>query len=136
MIGVVRRGLIVWLLIVAVEIVHGITRTLVLQPRLGDLRARQVAVFTGSALILAVTTACVRWIGARRRSQLLALGLLWLALMLAFELLFGRYVAGQSWERLASDYDLPHGGLLPIGMAILALAPWLAARLRGCLPPA
>jgi hypothetical protein len=134
--GVVRRGLAVWLLIVAVEIAHGIARTLLLQPRLSDLRARQVAVFTGSALILAVTTACVRWIGARRRNELLALGLLWLALMLAFELLFGRYVAGQSWERLASDYDLPRGGLLPIGMAVLALAPWLAARLRGCLPPA
>jgi hypothetical protein len=48
------RALVVWLLIVAAEVVHGIARALWLEPRVGDFRARQIGVFTGSAMILAI----------------------------------------------------------------------------------
>jgi hypothetical protein len=62
----------------------------------------------------------------------LAVGVLWLGLTLAFEVLFGRFVVGALWERLAADYNLPEGGLLPFGMLILMLSPLIAARLHGC----
>jgi hypothetical protein len=45
-------------------------------------------------------------------------------------------IAGASWSRLAEDYDVAHGGLLPFGLALLFLSPWLACRLRRCLPAA
>jgi hypothetical protein len=45
----------VWLLIFAVEVAHGVLRTLYLIPLLGDLRSRQVGVAVGSALILLVS---------------------------------------------------------------------------------
>jgi hypothetical protein len=128
---IVRRALLVWLLIMAAEFVHGIARIVLLQPRLGDLQARQVAVFTGSAIILAVALACVRWIGAATTRELLGVGMLWLVLTVAFELLFGRLVIGYSWRRIGSDYNLIEGGLLPIGLAVLMLSPLLATRLRG-----
>jgi hypothetical protein len=51
----------------------------------------------------------------------------------AFEVGVGRFVAGASWGRIGSDYDLFHGGLLPIGLLILAVAPFAAARIRGLL---
>ena len=57
----ILRGVAVWLIIMAVEMVHGIARTLWLAPIVGDFRARQVAVFTGSALILAVAVLFIRW---------------------------------------------------------------------------
>jgi hypothetical protein len=126
----VRRGLLVWLLIMAAEFVHGIARTVLLQPYLGDFRARQVAVFTGSAIILGVAFVCVRWMGAATTKQLLGVGVLWLVLTVAFEILFGRLVMGYSWRRIASDYNLIEGGLLPIGLAVLTLSPLLAAHLR------
>jgi hypothetical protein len=53
-------------------------------------------------------------------------GALWVAVMLAFELTFGRLVAGASWARLVSDYNLAQGGLLGLGMAWLLCAPRLA----------
>ena len=120
------RGAAVWLGLVVAETLHGIARTLLLAPRVGDFRARQIAVFTGSVLILAIAYATVRWIGARSTRELLALGIAWLAGMLTFEITFGRWVARQPWERILADYDLVHGGLLPIGMAMLALSPLLA----------
>jgi len=38
---------------------------------------------------------------------------------------------GFSWVRILSDYDPRRGGLLVIGMLVLAFSPLLAARLRG-----
>lgn len=124
-----RRGLLVWLLIMGVESLHGTARRLLLEPSLGDFRARQVAVFTGSALILTIAFLCIRWIGATTRRQLLGLGGLWLVLTVIFEIGLGRLM-GLSWQRIGSDYDLPHGGLMPIGLTLLTLAPLLAEHLR------
>jgi len=125
------RGLIVWLVIIIGETVHGIARTILLEPRVGDLRARQIAVFSGAVIILAVTCIFIRWIRATSKGQLLAVGALWLFLTIGFEIALGRLVMGASWERLLSDYNLAKGGLLPIGMLILFFAPLIAAKLRG-----
>ena len=125
------RALAVWLLIIFAETIHGVLRGLFLVPVVGDLRARQIGVVIGSLIILAVAVATIRSIGARRRKEFLTVGGLWLVLTLAFELLFGRYVAGDSWDRLLSDYDPRRGGFLMLGMIVLALSPLAAAKLRG-----
>jgi len=52
-------------------------------------------------------------------------------LTLSFEILFGCFVVGASWERLAADYNVLEGGLLPLGMTVLLLAPLIAGKLRG-----
>jgi hypothetical protein len=54
----------VWLCIIVVEMLHGIARTVFLAPAVGDFRARQVAVFTESFLILVVATFFIRRIGS------------------------------------------------------------------------
>jgi hypothetical protein len=120
------RAIAVWLLLMAVEVVHGIARSLLLAPLVGDFRARQIAVATGSLLILLMTTATIRWMRADTTRRLLAIGMLWVVLTLAFEVGVGRFVAGYSWDRIASDYDLVKGGLLPLGLAVMALSPLLA----------
>jgi hypothetical protein len=125
------RAIAVWLLLIVAEILHGIVRGLVLVPRVGEFRSSQIGVFTGSIIILVLTWLFIRWIGAFRPAQLVAVGVLWLCLTLAFEFLFGHFVVGASWERLAADYNLLEGGVLPIGMAVLTLAPLIAGRWRG-----
>ena len=66
-----------------------------------------------------------------RTWQLLGVGALWLVLTAAFEVSFGRFALGYSWERIRSDYDLSEGGLLPIGLVLLALSPYAAGKVRG-----
>ena len=126
----ILRAFAVWLLIVLVETVHGILRTLFLAPLTGDFRARQIGVFTGSLLILAIATLTIRWLRLPTRAQQLQVGALWLAAMVAFEISFGRWVANQPWERILADYNISAGGLLPFGMLVLLLSPLIAARLR------
>jgi hypothetical protein len=126
--GSISRAVAVWVLLMAAEVIHGVARTLWLAPAVGDLRARQIAVFSGSVLILLIASLAIRWLQVQKARALMAIGVLWVALTLAFELAVGRLVAGYSWDRLASDYDLREGGLLSIGLAVMAIAPWLAAR--------
>jgi hypothetical protein len=123
------RAVAVWLLLMCAEVVHGIARTLWLAPAVGDFRARQIAVFTGSVLILAIVSLTIRWLRAGETRSLLTMGLTWVVLTLVFELGLGR-VLGYSWDRIAADYNLIRGGLMPIGFAVMAASPVMAARLR------
>jgi hypothetical protein len=127
------KGLVIWLIIIFAEILHGAARKILLEPYAGDFRARQIAVLTGSAIILAIAFTFVRWLRAGNVFQLLNVGLLWLGLTLGFELLLGRVIMGYSWKRLASDYNLSEGGLLPLGLLILSAAPLIAAKARGAI---
>ena len=124
------RGIAIWLVIIFIESLHGTARRLFLEPVLGDFRARQVSMFTGSLIIFAITFLFIRWIQATSIRQLLGIGLLWLVLTVGFEILLGRLVLGLPWDRITSDYNLRQGGLMIIGLFILTLSPLLAAKAR------
>jgi hypothetical protein len=124
------RAAIVWLGLIIAETSHGVVRTLYLAPVLGDFRARQLAVFTGSALILTLAVMVIRWLHPANAAEALGVGVVWLVLTLIFELAFGRYVLHATWARIAEDYNLVRGGLLSIGLLVLTAAPLVAARLR------
>ena len=127
------KALVIWMLIAVAEVLHGVLRVSLLNRRVGDHRARQIGVFTGSAIILIISLLTVPWLGASTNGQLFGIGFLWLMLMLAFEIAFGRLVFRASWQRLASDFDFRKGGVLSIGMLILFAAPFLATKLHGLL---
>jgi hypothetical protein len=121
----------VWFLLVVVEFMHGTLRALFLAPQVGDWRSRQIGVFTGSLLIVIVACLTIRFIRPPNLKSLIFVGLLWLVLMVAFELGLGRLL-GRSWAGLLSDYNIAQGGLLPFGMVVLALSPLIAVRLCRC----
>lgn len=125
-----KRTLAVWLILIAVEVAHGVARAVFLVPRVGDFRSRQIGVASGSALILLVAFLFSGWMRARDAQAQYRAGALWLVLTLAFELGFGHFVFGRSWTNLAEDYDLRHGGLLGLGLIVLLLAPRIAAAMR------
>jgi len=125
------RTVSVWLILMTAEFIHGVLRVLLLAPHVGDLRARQICVFTGSLIILAVAWLFIGWIGARTRGSLIAVGAIWLGLTISFEIGLGRLVLGYSWGRLLEDYDVSKGGLLLLGAAFLLISPLLVARMRG-----
>jgi hypothetical protein len=125
------RALLAWLVIIVAESIHGTLRTLYLAPAIGDLQARQVGVFSGTLIIFLVALALSRWLGARTRHQLLAVGALWVVLTVSFEIALGRGVFHYDWSRILGDYDLSQGGLMGFGLLAMLFMPLLAARLRG-----
>ncbi len=129
------RTLAVWLVIIAVETVHGILRTLLLVPMMGDFPARQISVFTGSLLIFGVTLLLINWIAAKTTIQLLIVGVLWVTLTVLFEITLGRLVLDLSWDRITEDYNITRGGLLGFGLLFMAVSPLLATRLHRAKRP-
>ncbi len=124
------RAFVVWLAIILVESLHGILRGIFLSPVVGDLRARQIGVVIGSALILLVAYGSARWLRVQAPSTLLWIGAFWVALTVTFEIALGRLAMKLSWERILADYDVTRGGLMLFGLLFLWLSPLVAARLR------
>ena len=121
----VVKALLSWFLLLVLMFGNGVARVSVLQPRLGEDAARQVASLAGLAIVLAFSFLFVRWQARASRRPLLLVGVVWLALTLAFELGFGRYVLGMGWRALLADYDLLHGRLWPLVLLATLLGPWL-----------
>jgi hypothetical protein len=121
------RAFAVWLLIAAAEVVHGVLRMQWLRPLVGDLRAGQLGLLSGSLIVLAIAWLTRRYVRATTGGRQLAVGAFWALLMTAFDVLFGRFYIGYSWSRIAQDFDPSRGGLMVLGLAVLVLAPWLVA---------
>jgi hypothetical protein len=124
------RALAVWLLIAALETAHGIVRGLWLEPALGAAAAQRLGFALGCVIVVGTAWATSRWLGASTRAAQWQAGLLWLLLMLGFELAVGR-ARGFGWQRIAAEFDPRQGGLMLLGLLLMFLAPMLGAWLRG-----
>jgi hypothetical protein len=122
------RVLLVWLLIALAESLHGSLRRLLTDPDF-EFALRQASVLAGTVIIFAITWFSIRWMRLKTATGALAVGVLWVALTLMFEAVVGRAL-GLGWDRILSDYDLVHGGLMPLGLVAMALTPWAVHRLR------
>ncbi|MEP7075139.1 MAG: hypothetical protein ABI878_04955 [Acidobacteriota bacterium] len=123
------RALAVWVVIILAETVHGVLRNQFLVPVVGDFRSRQIGVFIGSVLILAITILSVRWINASSSTYLIGIGALWAFLTLLFELALA-LILRLDVRRIVEDYDLMNGGLMPLGLLFLWFTPVVAHRIR------
>lgn len=130
----VVRAVLVWVLLMAAESAQGAVRHFLTNPAI-DLMARQAGVVIGVLVIFAFTWLTFPWMRIRTPRGALAVGALWAAMTILFEVALGRSI-GASWGRILSDYDLTIGGLMGLGLLMMALTPWLVLRLRGAPSPA
>ena len=121
------RAVMVWMIFILFESLHGAVREIFIAPRIGALTARQTGVPVGCAIVFAVAWFAARWLGATTRAQQLVVGGLWVVLTLAFEFTVGRAV-GTSWSQLFADYNPARGGLMVLGLAFMFVTPMLVAR--------
>ena len=124
------RAAATWLALLVVMFGNGVFRVLVLQPRLGEDRARQLASLTGLVIVFVAAWIFVRAQAGVGPHALLGVGALWLLLTLAFEFGFGYFVSGLSWAELVADYNVVQGRLWPFVLLGTLVAPWVWGRLR------
>jgi hypothetical protein len=117
------------MLMMLLETGNGYVRELFVAPELGALRARQLGLLVGSALVLLTAWACSAWLRADTPRKQLIIGGYWVALTLIFEFALGRAM-GESWTSLLTDYNPLRGGYMLVGLLVLFAAPWLTRRGR------
>ena len=126
---VMGRGLLIWLLIMLVETIHGVLRAALLAPRIGAAAADRLGWPVAAMLVLVVATLAARWIGLGLTGQLLRLGAAWAVLTVGFEIIIG-LLRGLDMPALLDALN-PLTGNVAWSAALMCLAPLLAARLRG-----
>jgi len=120
---VIGRALVIWCVLLACAIANGAFREAVLSPRLGAGTAHVVSTLLLSAIVLLLATATIGWINPQSRGDALMIGLIWLVLVLAFELPGGHYLFGLSWETLLADYNIFEGRVWPLALVVTFVAP-------------
>lgn len=124
------KAIAVWLLLMLTEALHGTARIFLLAPLTGDFRARQLSVFTGALLIFAITSLLIKWIKPATAGHCLLIGAVWVVFTICFEVALGLLVFKLTPARIAEDYNLMKGGLMPIGLVLMYFTPLLAAKWR------
>lgn len=128
--GIAFRGVAIWTGILVLAVLNGALREAVLIPQLGTATGLVLSGAFLSALILAVAYVSLPWLGARAPAEFAGIGLEWLALTLLFEFAFGLW-QGKTWQVMLEAYTFKGGNTWPVVLLVTALAPYIAARLRG-----
>ena len=131
--GVVLKAVTLWFAVLALAMANGIGREKLLVPALGSFAALVASGIILSACVFLVALAAAPWYGRLGSAQWLGVGVLWLAMTLAFEFGFGRMVQHKAWAELFEAYTFKGGNLWSLVLAVVLISPWLAARLRGLI---
>lgn len=124
------RYALLWAPMVGIAIVNAGIRESVYRQFAGELAAHQLSTVSGILLFgMYIWFVTGRW-RVKSTRQAIAIGMLWLAMTSAFEFLFGYFVMGHPWSRLAHDYNLLAGRVWVFVPVWVAVAPYVMFRLR------
>lgn len=122
------RYVLAWIPMVFIGIINGVIREFTYGKYLSELRAHQLSTATGILLFSFYIGVLAYFWGFESLRQALMVGLIWLVLTIAFEFLFGHYIAGHPWSKLLSDYNIFAGRLWLLVLVWLVIAPILFYR--------
>lgn len=123
-------ALAVWPALAVVAVLNGTLRNYAYSRVVGEHAAHVISSVILIILFLLITYVfLVNVKVAYGNLDLLLVGAIWLALTVAFEFLFGHYVAGHSWGRLFADYNILKGRVWALVLLAIFLGPLIAGNL-------
>lgn len=128
-VDVALRGFGLWLVILVLAVANGAIREALLVPKLGSAPGLVVSGMLLSSLVLLVAYIGLPWLRAQGMG-LIFIGLGWLLATLVFEFSFG-LLRGKPLDEILAAYTFKGGNIWPIVLLVVAVAPWVAGKLRG-----
>lgn len=115
-----------WFTLVILAIVNGAIREKYINVHFGQQKGHVISSIIFCIVILLVTYFFVLlFFKDYSKETMITIGVYWLVLTVAFEFIFGHYVAGHSWERLLADYNIFNGRIWVFVLITTLLAPLL-----------
>ncbi len=124
------KYIIAWIPMIVIAITNGALRELVYGKFTTEIRAHQISTLLGCMFFGLYIYGVMRFWKPESASVALRIGLVWVALTICFEFIFGHYVAGHSWRRLLQDYSIFTGRVWILALIWLAFAPYVFFRLQ------
>jgi hypothetical protein len=128
------KSVVIWAAILVLAMLNGTLREFVLVPLFGKTAGLVTSGLLLAGLVFAVAYGSIPLLGSHPPGTFVAIGVGWLLLTLAFEFSFG-LLRGKPLAEILSAYAFRDGNLWSLVLVVTALAPWMAARLRGFLAP-
>jgi hypothetical protein len=119
-------GYVAWVVFMATGIANGILRVSVLATSLSEYAAHLLSTAILCVALFVEINVFLDIVGDDSQRWLIALGVMWTLLTVAFEFGFGHYVARQSWSTLLENYNLLRGRVWPAVLLVILLTPPLA----------
>lgn len=127
------KALLFWFVLMVLAIGNGTVRITCIIPHTGLTAGLAISTVLLCALILGATWVGIRWLGPSDARQAWIIGLLWLAMTLAFEFGVGHYLFKKPWSELLFDYNIAQGRIWLLVPIVTTIAPWLMAKVRDLL---
>lgn len=124
------KYIIAWIPLVFIAIANGLLREHIIANRVTDLHAHQISTATFLLFFSVYTWFLLSTWRPASTEAAIHIGLIWLGLTVAFEFLFGHYVAGHSWSRLLHDYNIFAGRVWILVPIWVCLAPYVFYQLQ------
>lgn len=115
----------------AAETLHGIARNIFVVPRIGNRRAKQYSIISGTLLAFAVCYLMVPWLENSGARRLLVVGAILSLFMASFDIVLARFVAKQGWRQVLGDFNPAKGNFLTLGLILVVFIPYAVAQLKG-----
>jgi hypothetical protein len=110
---------------VCIAMINGAIREGWYGKHVSELQAHQVSTVTGVLLLGVYIWVLICLWRPASAGQAITIGLVWLGMTIAFECLFGHYVAKGPWRDLLHDYHLFAGRVWRVVLVWVTLAPSL-----------
>jgi low affinity Fe/Cu permease len=120
----ILRFALAWIPMVFIAIANGAMREFTYGKRMSELAAHQISTITALFFFGIYIFILTRFWRIESPGQAITIGLVWLALTVAFEFIFGHYVAGHSWERLFRDYNIFAGRIWILVLIWITIGPY------------
>jgi hypothetical protein len=125
------RAVVIWLILVVLAVINGITRNTLVSPRVGEHAGHIIGTILFCAVIFVVSLLSIQWISPKAGRDALVIGVLWVLMTVAFEFIAGRYLFDQTWEKLFADYNVLRGRIWLLVLVTTFISPLLAAKMKG-----
>jgi membrane protease YdiL (CAAX protease family) len=129
--GMAFRAAVIWLVIVCFAVSNGILRENILAPRLGETFALPLSGLTLSIIVFVVAYFSFNFIGAKASTTCIFIGIQWVLMTLAFEFIFGLFVADKSWSELLQVFNIARGNLFLLVLVVTLISPSIVAKTKG-----
>lgn len=126
--GLLLYGVGAWVGMVVLAILNAVFREVFITPSAGEYAGHVISTATLLILLAAYIYVYFRRMPAHNGRELALVGVLWAGLTVAFEFLFGHYVAGEAFADLLALYDVTQGNLWVFVPLFVLVAPTLFGR--------
>lgn len=115
---------------VVIAIINGSVRQFVFTKFTGELTAHQLSCASGIALFAIYVWFITGVWKIESANQAIIIGLMWLAMTVLFEFVFGHYVMSNSWQKLLHDYNIVKGRLWVLVLIWTTISPYVFYKLH------